>query len=128
MKLSVNGSQMELTISVADVASGAADMMRVGSSPAWSQGNCRTSASRRSHGTHARKGDPVALKVITMSISKDFKKAVFTLIQERLVSQGFRKRKHGIFSLSFTEDVLGMVGLNTATGGRGPSILEIGCG
>ncbi len=60
-----------------------------------------------------------------MSSSKDFTKAVFALVQERLVSLGFRKRKQGILSLPVAEDVLGLVGLNKATGGRGPGILEI---
>jgi hypothetical protein len=60
-----------------------------------------------------------------MSTSKDFRRAVFALVQERLVSLGFRKRKQELVSLSVSEDVLGLIGLNMATGGLGPGILEI---
>jgi hypothetical protein len=60
-----------------------------------------------------------------MTTFQQFMKTVFALLQQRLVSLGFRKRQHHIFSLSVSEDVLGLVGLNKATSGRGPGVLEI---
>jgi hypothetical protein len=57
--------------------------------------------------------------------ASDLTKTVFALLQKRLVLLGFRKRKQGILSMSVTEDVLGLIGLNKATGGRGPGVLEI---
>jgi len=52
-------------------------------------------------------------------------KTVLGLVQERLVSLGFRKKKHGILATAVAEDVIGLIGLNMATSGRGPGILEI---
>jgi len=60
-----------------------------------------------------------------MSAFEQFMKEVFGLLQQRLESLGFRKRRNQIFSLSVSEDVLGIVGLNKATRGRGPGVLEI---
>ena len=54
----------------------------------------------------------------------DFTKTVVTLVQEKLGSLGFQKRKYGIMVMAVSEDVIGLVGLNTAHG-RGPGILEI---
>jgi hypothetical protein len=59
-----------------------------------------------------------------MSVSKHFTRTLFALIEERLVTLDFHKRKQLIFSLAVSEDVLGLVGLNTASG-RGPGVLEI---
>jgi len=56
--------------------------------------------------------------------ASEFTKTVFGLVQERLVTIGFRKRKQGISSLPASEDVLGLVGLNKALA-RGLGILEI---
>lgn len=80
--------------------------------------------SRRPTRTNARKNHPV-LNVTVTSPSKGLTKAALTLVQEHLVSLGFRRRKLGISSMLASEDVLGLVGLNTATSGRGPGILEI---
>lgn len=51
-----------------------------------------------------------------------YRKNVLQLVKTGLVSLGFRKRKH-VFSLSVSEDVLGLIGLNTAS--RGPGVMEI---
>jgi len=59
-----------------------------------------------------------------MATHKEFYKKVLSQVQERIISLGFRKRKHA-FSLSVSEDVVGFLGLNQATGGRGPGVLEI---
>ena len=53
-----------------------------------------------------------------------FMKTVLALLKERLISLGFRKRKH-LFTTSVSEDVIGVVGLNQATSGRGRGVLEI---
>jgi hypothetical protein len=58
------------------------------------------------------------------TISKDFTKSVLATVQQELGTLGFEKRKASIFTLPFTIDVLGSVGLNTATR-RGAGILEI---
>jgi hypothetical protein len=63
--------------------------------------------------------------VLAVSGSKDLNKAVLTLVQEQLATLGFRKRKQQILSLPVSEDVVGFIGLNIATGGRGPGVLEI---
>jgi hypothetical protein len=60
-----------------------------------------------------------------MTVSKAFTKAVLALLQERLSTLGFRKRKQQISVLPVSEDVIGLIGLNKATGGRGPGVLEI---
>ena len=59
------------------------------------------------------------------SVSKDFTKKVLRTVQEALGALGFQKRKAGILTLSVKPDVVGSVGLNVATTGRGPGILEI---
>jgi hypothetical protein len=51
-------------------------------------------------------------------------KTVFASVKERLIALGFRKRKYH-FTLSISEDVVGTVGLNHATSGRGRGVLEI---
>jgi len=59
-----------------------------------------------------------------MTPFQQFMKTVLASLQQRLVLLGFRKRKH-VFTIPVSEDVLGMVGLNKATSGRGPGVLEI---
>lgn len=51
-------------------------------------------------------------------------KNVFALLEEGLESLGFRKKK-ARFTLLVSEDVLGRVGLNKATTGRGRGVVEI---
>lgn len=58
------------------------------------------------------------------TIPKDFTKSVLASVHRELGSLDFEKRKAGIFVLKVTPDVLGTVGLNTATG-RGAGVLEI---
>lgn len=60
-----------------------------------------------------------------MGASSQFNRAVFQSVQARLASLGFRSREEGILALSIAEDALGLVGLNYATSGRGPGVLEI---
>ena len=59
-----------------------------------------------------------------MRVPKDFTKDVFALLHDRLGALGFRKRKPQVVSLLVDEGVLGLIGLNKATG-RGAGILEI---
>lgn len=59
-----------------------------------------------------------------MSTMQPFMKTVLALLQQRLISLGFRKRKSR-FTLLVSDDVLGRVGLNKATSGRGRGVLEI---
>ncbi|SRR5258706_7079580 len=56
--------------------------------------------------------------------AKHFTKRVLGLVQTTLTTLGFHKRKAGILALQVSEEVLGTVGLNIATG-RGADILEI---
>lgn len=59
-----------------------------------------------------------------MSASTQFNNLVLNTLYERLSSLGFHKRKHGILSLTVTNDLIGWLGLNRAFR-RGPRILEI---
>jgi hypothetical protein len=45
-------------------------------------------------------------------------KSAYGLLQDRLAGLGFEKRKPGIFSSVIAENVVGWIGLNTATRGR----------
>jgi hypothetical protein len=58
------------------------------------------------------------------TLPKDFTKSVIASVQQELGTLGFEKRKAGILALKVQADVLGTVGLNTATG-RGAGVLEI---
>jgi len=60
----------------------------------------------------------ISMKAGTVSIVK----TVFELLTSRLAELGFKKRKAGIFTLDLTEDAIGWIGLNTATGGLGGSV------
>jgi len=59
------------------------------------------------------------------SVSKHFTKKVLATVQGALGALGFQKRKAGMVTLSVTPNVVGSVGLNVATTGRGPGVLEI---
>jgi hypothetical protein len=59
-----------------------------------------------------------------MASIQPFMKTVFALLHRRLIALGFRKGKY-LFTLSISEDVIGTVGLNKATTGRGRGVLEI---
>jgi hypothetical protein len=49
-------------------------------------------------------------------------KTAFGLVQNRLAGSGFKKRKPGILTSFISDDVLGWVGLNKATRGRGDAL------
>jgi len=49
-------------------------------------------------------------------------KLAYGLLQDRLSDLGFEKRKPGVFSSVVAEDVVGWIGLNTATRGRKDSV------
>jgi len=50
------------------------------------------------------------------------RKMAFKLVQDRLVVFGFQKRRAGIFSCPILDEVIGWIGLNTATRGRSDAL------
>lgn len=59
-----------------------------------------------------------------MNYPRRLRETALKVIEGRLAALGFRKREQSIFSLAVSENVLGLLGLNTA-GGRGQGVLEI---
>jgi hypothetical protein len=61
-------------------------------------------------------------------VSQSFTNKVFTMVEQRLSSLGFERRKgisSRIPSLCVSDEVLGLVGLNCGHGGWGPGVLDI---
>jgi hypothetical protein len=64
-------------------------------------------------------------KILARATMSGFTKSILALVQQRFITEGFRKRKFGILSIPVSADVLGLVGLNTATHSRGRGVIEI---
>jgi len=60
-----------------------------------------------------------------MKSSNNFAATVLASVHQSLAEIGFHERKQGIPCRIVSDDVLALVGLNTARSGRGPGVLEI---
>jgi len=60
-----------------------------------------------------------------MKVSKDFVRYILDLAAENLARISYQKRRREIFTLPLNAEAIGWLGLNIATQGRGPGVLEI---